>query len=597
MKFLKRFFIFLVFSSTLLVDVAYSANEGVIKASDSVYRIWIAKLVPSSLLAESPQAKQVLSQRGFLSRPPDVLFEYQGREYIVLGHGSGFAVDKDSLITNHHVVEPVQKNPAENRLFLVSKQQEKLSVYPLSIAGFDASETGKDLALIKVTGLELSPLTFANTSSIKENIAISSIGFPGDGDILGGPEEPGFFVPKIHNGALVSEHTHPNGHKVWQHDAAVSGGNSGGPLVNQCGEVVGVNTFVHVKNQNVLFASASSAVFEFLDGLHITYKVAALPCITNTVPDWLLFLLIGVVALFVFLAFFAWKIRSVIKSHGAVQTNSKIISAIVKKIAGREAQQQELNWQVDDNGRKYRYHPVHGFIYEDQIQPSSESPEKPVAAKDSKVNEPKQLIGYIHVSEEAQEVAKYPIFTNQEYSIGRADSSDIKIVNQYVSNLHAKLVSNNDLIFIQDVGSTNGTIVDGQKLISNEKSLITERSVISLAKTSITLRLQPSHDGKAKVVAYLEIIKGVAPNITISEGEVISIGRSSNNHIVIPSEYTYVSNQHLILKLKNGILTIDDLSSNGTFVDHLGNKVNSIALEIGQVVYLANDALAYKRIR
>lgn len=602
MQFLRRFLILLALSLTVLTGTAYSANERVVQASESVYRIWIAKLVPSSVIAESPQARQILSQRGFLSRPPDVLFQYQGREYIVLGHGSGFAVNKDSLITNHHVVKPVQKNPVENQLFLVAKSQEKLSVYPLSIVGFDANETGKDLALVKVTGLDLSPLTFANPSSVKENTAIFSIGFPGDSDILGGPEEPGFFVPKIHNGALVSEHTHPNRHKVWQHDAAVSGGNSGGPLVNRCGEVVGVNTFVHVQNQNVLFASASSAVFEFLDGLPISYKEATLPCLTSDIPEWLYFLGISLAVLIFFLAFLAWKVRSEIRSNGAVQTNSKIISAIAKKIAGRDFQQQDINWQIDDDGRKYRYHPVHGFLYEDQMQSQFELPGKSfpeLQGKKDNALPSENLIGYIHVSKNGQEVSKHPIFANQEYSIGRADASDIKIVDKYVSIFHAKLIADKNFISIQDVGSTNGTLVDGQKLACNERSLINERSVISLAQTSINLRLEPiSRNDKTKVVAYLETVKGTAPNITISAGEVISIGRSPSNHIAIPCKYTHVSKQHLTLKLsKKGVLTIEDKSSNGTYVDHLENKINSVVLEIGQVVYLANDALAYKRIR
>ena len=66
---------------------------------------------------------------------------------------------------------------------------------------------------------------------------------------------------------------------VVMHSAPISQGNSGGPLVDMCGRVVGINTFVRrgsLRNLNV--AIASSEVLEFLDGSGAQPNVVSQSC-------------------------------------------------------------------------------------------------------------------------------------------------------------------------------------------------------------------------------------------------------------------------------------------------------------------------------
>lgn len=596
MKFFNPFLVFFACLLALNSSFVYSANENVVKSSESVYRIWVAKLVPEDLIGQYPSAEQALNQYGYISKPPNVMFKSQGKEYLVLGHGSAFAINSDVLITNHHVIELSLNNVSENHLFLVRDDHHKLKAFPLEVLGFDSSSSGKDLAALKVKNLELVPLVFSSETSISENSSTFSIGFPGDGDILGGPEDPGFFVPKIHNGTLVSEHTHPNGHKVWQHDAAVSGGNSGGPIVNQCGEVVGVNTFVHVENQNVLFASANSALFDFLKGLNIDYQVASFKCRVSSMPQWLFFLLIGLGILILVLLIFVWNLKRLITQNKHKKTNSKLLNSVIQKLGGKEIKPLEENWQIDDDGKKYRYHPVHGFQYEDDIATSSPAPEK---SDDIRSHLEIDILGSLDVIDSGKKILNHRISSNSEYLIGRDKAADIKIDNPFISSIHAKLSSVDGQLFLTDLNSTNGTMVDGKNLKPNQATSFTDASTVLLAKQNILLtflRINDSDNEEVKTV-QLEPSNRLLPIISIRVGECISVGRDVGNDIVIPNEFVHVSKQHLIFELlEGGVLRIEDKSSNGIYIDSPENKCQNSVLKVGQRVFLADESVSYKRM-
>ena len=99
-------------------------------------------------------------------------------------------------------------------------------------------EADQDLALIEVdpSGLELKPLTLASSSSVQVGDTVYAIGTPY------GLEET--FTKGIVS-ALSREISAPDGSKITgaiQTDAALNPGNSGGPLIDEQGEVIGVNS-------------------------------------------------------------------------------------------------------------------------------------------------------------------------------------------------------------------------------------------------------------------------------------------------------------------------------------------------------------------
>ena len=143
--------------------------------------------------------------------------------------GTGIVLNEQGLIlTNDHVIKGATSLSVD-----ASGSSKKTT--SATIVG---EEANKDLALIKVdpSGLGLRPLTLASSSSAKVGDTVYAIGTPY------GLEET--FTKGIVS-ALSREIAAPDGAKVTgaiQTDAALNPGNSGGPLLNEQGEVIGVNS-------------------------------------------------------------------------------------------------------------------------------------------------------------------------------------------------------------------------------------------------------------------------------------------------------------------------------------------------------------------
>src|SRR5262245_40262911 len=59
---------------------------------------------------------------------------------------------------------------------------------------------------------------------------------------------------------------------------------------------------------------------------------------------------------------------------------------------------------------------------------------------------------------------EFPLLPDREIVIGRASDLDMVLVEDMVSRKHAKITTNGGQVFIQDLGSTNGTFVNGEKV-------------------------------------------------------------------------------------------------------------------------------------
>ncbi len=147
--------------------------------------------------------------------------------------GSGFVIDKAGhIVTNYHVVEGAQQ---------IEVSFSNQDTYKATLVGTDAST---DLAVLQVdvSSRALTPLALADSDGVRVGDPVVAIGNP-------------FGLDRTATAGIVSalqrNVTAPNGSNidhVIQTDAPINQGNSGGPLLNARGEVVGVNSQISSPN-------------------------------------------------------------------------------------------------------------------------------------------------------------------------------------------------------------------------------------------------------------------------------------------------------------------------------------------------------------
>lgn len=191
--------------------------------------------------------------------------------------GSGFFINDQTIVTNRHVVEENLNKP----IFVTSKA---LGSQPIPVTVFAMSpnsEIGEaDFALLRLATpvTTVSGLTLGTAVSPLDEVV--SVGFPGlitELDIDRITPSPIFGTGHV---AIVQ--TQPTGTALIFHSAEISSGNSGGPLVNLCGQVVGVNTFVVTDADRIegraLSALATNELINFLTSHPVEYQVSRGVC-------------------------------------------------------------------------------------------------------------------------------------------------------------------------------------------------------------------------------------------------------------------------------------------------------------------------------
>ena len=139
--------------------------------------------------------------------------------------GTGVVLTADGyIITNSHVVE----DAGTVRVRLTDGEE-----YPAMIIGSDAVS---DLAVLYIECNGLTPATFGNSDSLRVGDAVAAIGDP-MGVQFHGTMTDGI-VSAINRNVTVSGRTMT----LIQTNAALNSGNSGGPLINCYGQVIGINT-------------------------------------------------------------------------------------------------------------------------------------------------------------------------------------------------------------------------------------------------------------------------------------------------------------------------------------------------------------------
>lgn len=172
------------------------------------------------------------------------------------GTGSGFIISADGLIlTNHHVVDGAN----EIKVRLTDNRE-----FTGKVLGSDAKT---DIAVVKIEAKDLPYLTMGNSDELKVGEWVAAIGSPFglDNTVTSG-------IVSAKSRKLPSDQYVP----FIQTDVAVNPGNSGGPLFNMKGEVVGINSQIFSTSGGFMglsFAIPSNLAMQIKDQLVKNGKV------------------------------------------------------------------------------------------------------------------------------------------------------------------------------------------------------------------------------------------------------------------------------------------------------------------------------------
>jgi S1-C subfamily serine protease len=163
------------------------------------------------------------------------------RKVLTPGSGSGFIISSDGfIVTNNHVIE----NADEIKVSLADGR-----MINAELKGTDPST---DIAVLKIYESGLKALSFADSDSLQAGQIAIAIGNPLglQHTVTAGVVSALGRTLRANNGRMIDD--------VIQTDASLNPGNSGGPLVNSLGQVIGVNTATIASAQGLCFAVSSN---------------------------------------------------------------------------------------------------------------------------------------------------------------------------------------------------------------------------------------------------------------------------------------------------------------------------------------------------
>lgn len=366
-----------------------------------------------------------------------------------IGTGTGYLVNEDGyLLTNNHVISGA-KEVLVLRSDIGGNKGVKARVIHVN--------RSLDMAILHAPKITGGVLSFRQGEPEK-GIEVFALGFPGIADTHEAKSLDEFiqilrydqnYTTSTHTNGIVSRTVRSNWERggvdlsIIQHTAAIRPGNSGGPLLDICGVVVGMNTQFKSDEvtANVHLASASSEILKFAQGAGVSVDVDTDDCQTTPASpqsDWMLIAVVGAVVVVgcAAIAFFLMRSRKI----------------------------RSLSEGRDDLSRRLR---------------DLESGPAPAPRKDPGAG-PKTWRFKVRTDEGKVGIRFSSADLKSGLIIGRDDDATFTLPQSTISRRHAIIRKAPGGISISDLGSTNGTSVNGEPLASKEERRLNSGDRIKL---------------------------------------------------------------------------------------------------------------------
>jgi regulator of sirC expression with transglutaminase-like and TPR domain/S1-C subfamily serine protease len=205
-----------------------------------IVSVVVLAVLPIAVRADEPikgSATKTVEQIAESARPSVVVIKVGGRDGKTYGIGTGFVISQDGLIaTNLHVIGEARPLSVE---FADGKRHDVTAIH--------ATDRRADLAIIRIDAKDLQPLELGESDRLKDGQAVVALGNPRGlkHSVVAG---------------VVSGQREVDGRNMIQLAIPIEPGNSGGPLLDMKGRVVGIPTIKSLVTENLGFAAPIDAL-------------------------------------------------------------------------------------------------------------------------------------------------------------------------------------------------------------------------------------------------------------------------------------------------------------------------------------------------